>query len=656
MNALKTLRKISLVTILVLILNPVFAQVSTDSIYHEKLYYMCKIWGHAKYFHSEIAKGDINWDETLIDYIDIVKNSTSNASFNEVMIDMLNEAGDMQLSNVEIPEVPDSLNTYPNPTWINDDFIIPELRDKLNEITDKFRPQENVYVPKFDILGNELINLKYDSLYYRQTNFDKEIVLLALCRYWNIVNVFYPFKNQMDQSWNQTLREFIPLALQVEGFYDYNQFFRLLNAKTGDSNYINFSNGYNNNPIGFLKKMPFKVKYVQNKTVISEFAEGVDEDVIGVKIGDKILEVNGKNIDDYRDSLRQYVTGVTEATINNWIDRILPSNIISQEATSFSIRLNNATTTYTTQLMYKDYSFSYTTDNNSTDMSVDGCNIITMDPNSQTPEVYGYFWDFSAYEYDHIILDLRSTSYVLLNVFTYHIYDEPTYLFSQHYNDPYYPGRLILDSVILGGNTTDIYDGNIILLINENTRTRGEYNCLILEKFPNAIKIGSQTTSHSGLISDINLPFEVVPQIRTRGRYNEDGTNVDIDGILPDIEVKPTIVGIRNGKDELMEYAIQYAKNRCFGTNTSITDSDLSKNVILYPNPSSNIIHYEISESINEIKSIRVYDFIGNQLFMINQPASKDVINLSNYSDGLYLLKIHTEKGLITKKIVKQDN
>jgi C-terminal processing protease CtpA/Prc len=41
------------------------------------------------------------------------------------------------------------------------------------------------------------------------------------------------------------------------------------------------------------------------------------------------------------------------------------------------------------------------------------------------------------------------------------------------------------------------------------------------------------------------------------GVYYPDGTPTQRIGIIPDIEVKPTINGIREGKDELLEKAIE---------------------------------------------------------------------------------------------------
>lgn len=58
-------------------------------------------------------------------------------------------------------------------------------------------------------------------------------------------------------------------------------------------------------------------------------------------------------------------------------------------------------------------------------------------------------------------------------------------------------------------------------------------------------------------ISTIYLPGGLITMISGIGVYYPDGTETQRVGIVPDIEVKPTIEGIKNGKDELLEKAIE---------------------------------------------------------------------------------------------------
>ena len=55
-----------------------------DSIYYERLYFTCKFWGHLKYYHTEIAAGNIDWDEVLLDHLDSIKSASYEGKFHSL--------------------------------------------------------------------------------------------------------------------------------------------------------------------------------------------------------------------------------------------------------------------------------------------------------------------------------------------------------------------------------------------------------------------------------------------------------------------------------------------------------------------------------------------------------------------------------------------
>ena len=75
---------------------------------------------------------------------------------------------------------------------------------------------------------------------------------------------------------------------------------------------------------------------------------------------------------------------------------------------------------------------------------------------------------------------------------------------------------------------------------------------------PKAQVFGSQTTGADGNVSEIYLPGNIRTMISGIGIYYPDGTETQRIGIVPDIEVKPTIKGIRDNRDEVLEKAIEY--------------------------------------------------------------------------------------------------
>jgi len=96
------------------------------------------------------------------------------------------------------------------------------------------------------------------------------------------------------------------------------------------------------------------------------------------------------------------------------------------------------------------------------------------------------------------------------------------------------------------------------------------------------------------------------------------------------------------------------------GTPLSVTNGDLEtwtvvnsiqkeeKNDLIYPNPTSNILNLNNLQNAN----IKIFDLCGKMLMNINNTDSK--IDVSNLNNGIYLIKIETQSGIITKKFIKE--
>lgn len=81
----------------------------------------------------------------------------------------------------------------------------------------------------------------------------------------------------------------------------------------------------------------------------------------------------------------------------------------------------------------------------------------------------------------------------------------------------------------------------------------------------------------------------------------------------------------------------------------SVSESTLSNEVSIYPNPTSEILSINASEGV-VVESAMVYSILGEQLVV----SSEKNINVSTLSEGIYFITIKTNQGRITKKIVKE--
>lgn len=71
--------------------------------------------------------------------------------------------------------------------------------------------------------------------------------------------------------------------------------------------------------------------------------------------------------------------------------------------------------------------------------------------------------------------------------------------------------------------------------------------------------------------------------------------------------------------------------------------------VILFPNPTNSNVEIKTDETIT---SITVYDINGKETKI---ESVNNNIDLSTFKSGIYTLKIFTENGIISKKVIKQD-
>jgi C-terminal processing protease CtpA/Prc len=99
------------------------------------------------------------------------------------------------------------------------------------------------------------------------------------------------------------------------------------------------------------------------------------------------------------------------------------------------------------------------------------------------------------------------------------------------------------------------YPGKIVILVDEVSQSQAEYTTMAFRTAPGAKVIGSTTAGADGNVSPIPLPFGFSSRLSGIGVFYPDKRPTQRVGILSDIEVKPTIEGIRDGRDELLEAA-----------------------------------------------------------------------------------------------------
>jgi len=103
-----------------------------------------------------------------------------------------------------------------------------------------------------------------------------------------------------------------------------------------------------------------------------------------------------------------------------------------------------------------------------------------------------------------------------------------------------------------------IYPGKVVMLINEVSQSAAEHMGLILKAYCDATFIGSPTAGANGMMTDFNIPGKINLWFSGAAVMHPDGKPLQRVGLQPDILVRPTIKGLQEGKDEVLERAVQY--------------------------------------------------------------------------------------------------
>jgi C-terminal processing protease CtpA/Prc len=125
------------------------------------------------------------------------------------------------------------------------------------------------------------------------------------------------------------------------------------------------------------------------------------------------------------------------------------------------------------------------------------------------------------------------------------------------------PGQVVWLPPLMAGDArgnASSYRGRVAILVDERTQSHAEFSVMALRTAPENKVIGSQTAGADGNVTPLVLPGGIRTLFTGLGVYYPDGRETQRIGIVPDIEVRPTLAGLRGGRDEVLERALEYIR------------------------------------------------------------------------------------------------
>ncbi len=106
--------------------------------------------------------------------------------------------------------------------------------------------------------------------------------------------------------------------------------------------------------------------------------------------------------------------------------------------------------------------------------------------------------------------------------------------------------------------------------------------------------------------------------------------------------------------DAVMGYTIDFsASDFDFVPCTEIgIEEETSHIVNIYPNPVNDILQIQLT-ALTQNSSINVYDMSGRNVLVYNTVGNSSILDVSSLTPGVYILEVHTDKGISRKKVIK---
>ena len=510
-----------------------------------------KIWGFIKYYHPSVSNGQFNWDYELFRIMPKILKCNSKEERNKSLAEWINSIGEIKEKQKPLNTDKSKIKFMPDLKWTEDESELgSNITSQLKEIKVAKRDTNNYYVNFYNEMAP---TFDHENPYKKMTYPDLGFRLLALFRYWNIIQYYYPYKNLLEDDWDKVLCDFIPDFVKANNALEYRLTIHKLVEKIHDShatisgNDRVFSEYLGNNSVAC------NISFVENKPVVTDVYTNLDS-TIKLKVGDIIEKVNGESVGEIvKRKLPIYSASNYPTKLRNIAPDILRSN-----NESISITFTHQGQIITDNIKCIKVAYIPTipkSDKKSWEVLNNKIGYIYYGSinNSELPEMFNSFQSCNG-----IIIDLRCYPSDDLYILCEYLIPVPIQFVKFSRTDFKLPGMFFFnDPLTVGKNNPDYYKGKIVVLVNETTQSSAEFYSMGIRKAPRATIIGNTTAGADGDVREILLPGGIKTMFSSLGIYYPDGRETQRIGIVPDTEISPTIKGIIEGKDELLDKAIQ---------------------------------------------------------------------------------------------------
>ncbi len=526
----------------------------------ENLALLARVWGFLKYHHRDVAEGKRNWDYELFRALPSVTKAKSRSQIQTAMVRWIDRVG-MPPACRKCAQAPRSPVLAPPIAWIHDTKLLgKDLSARLVRLhRDRSTEPEQYYVA---FAGADNPDFSNEAGYKESPYPDAGYRLLALYRFWNVIQYWFPYRDVMNEDWSAVLAEFIPRVIGAKDRDEYRLAMIDLVARVHDT-HANVWNAIDARPPRGGCRLPVALRPVGERFVVGAIADSARAAAAGLRIGDVIRATDGAPVDSLARAWARHYGASNEAARRRDIGRFITRGPCGACRVSFERGNDRMEVTATRD------SSSVVNSRAGLTHDLPGPTFRKLADDVAYLKLSSVVADSSASYVDRaagtrcLVIDIRNyPSQFVVFALGQHLVDHPTPFAKFTRGDGANPGAFVWTDSVIIEPAAPHYAGRIVILVDETTQSSAEYTSMAFRSVPGSLVVGSTTSGADGNVSAVPLPGDLRGMISGIGVFYPDGRPTQRIGIVPDLVVHPTVEGIRAGRDEVLEAALEAALGR----------------------------------------------------------------------------------------------
>lgn len=524
---------------------------------------LCRVWGYAKYHHpvfcDTLCRVDV--DSALFALLPRVVHADRETR-NRHLLDWVRSLGDYTPNRVECEQTlaPYDLVETADLGWTADTVLLGgELSKLLQELRYAERG-ENYYLRMGTMEngpGYHYLSLRNERS-YPTPQMDSGLNLLLLFRLWNVIEYYAPNRSLTLHPWDEVLSTYIPLmGVETDGRCFARLYMRLIRE---------LNDGHAVAPVEMLfgqRMLPVWPLQAEGRLFVGYSGDSL------LERGDEVVAIDGEPISERLELLREYASRSNEASLRQAL-RFYGLSTRRDTAEVVRRRAGACDTLRVATVPYGSVSPIYDPAQ------------LAQPPFRLLADSVGYIYA-GTFSREHLaevgqtlprtralIIDLRTypqnMDFTLTALISRSLRTEPVVAWQMVHPTLALPGLFFRQEQWLyegfeegAERCTQPYKGRVILLVDEITQSNPEFQAMAFQSCPQTQTIGSPTSGANGSIVWIPLPGQMT-SFSGIGALYPDGTQPQTVGVRLDVEVLPTAEGLQAGRDEVLERALELAR------------------------------------------------------------------------------------------------